>query len=210
MTTFSIAPGLTVIDRKGWRADGRRPRLGRKVARGRRTHVIVHHTTMVDRSDTSPNIWETTNEITLAMRALQVVRADDLGADVPYNFVAFLVPDGLVICEGRGEDRTGAHTKGHNTTGIGIAFAGNFDTDGISGFDVARRLYLFSIFLGWLKFDASHADYGNFAPLKKLGTLRPAERRVYIHQDFKNTACPGKKLVAHLGQIDFIPPAALR
>lgn len=33
----------------------------------------------------------------------------------------------LVLGEGRGLDHSGAHTSGHNTSALGIAFQGNFD-----------------------------------------------------------------------------------
>ena len=119
---FEIVPGLIYVPRDAWGADPEFPRLGRKVPRSRRTHVICHHTAMTDPNDESPNIWESEREMFKMMRRLQVVRKKDLGADVPYNFVAFLFrkQSKIYICEGRGEDRTGAHTKGHNTAGIAI------------------------------------------------------------------------------------------
>jgi hypothetical protein len=61
------------------------------------------------------------------MRRLQKVRPD-LSNDVPYSFVIMpgATHDDCVVAEGRGFGRTGAHTVGHNSTGYGIAFAGNF------------------------------------------------------------------------------------
>jgi len=211
MAKFEIVPGLTFVDRSSWGADSSLPRKGRKVARSRRTHVIIHHTVIVDTNDSSPNLWERESTIFRNMRKLQVIRRQDLGADVPYNFVCYFTKkkNGIVICEGRGEDRTGAHTKGHNTEGIGIAIAGNLHDEDISGIEIAKRMYLLSIFIGWLKFNPSHIDYGNFKPMKKLGNLQPKDRRVYVHNDFKNTACPGKLLEPHLTQLDFIDPRIL-
>jgi hypothetical protein len=133
----------------------------------------------------------------------------DLGLDVPYNFVVFLMKAAakIIVCEGRGEDRSGAHTKGHNTNGIGVCFAGKFETGAIDGIQISSRMFLISHFLGWLKFSASHPSYGNFAPMSNLGNLRPQNRAVFFHQDFKNTDCPGAKLKPHAAQIRFINPA---
>ncbi len=157
-----------------------------------------------DTSDSSPNLWETPDEVFKMMRRLQTVRPD-LGKDVPYNFVAFLMKKKhtIMVCEGRGEDRTGAHTKGHNTSGIGISFAGNF-MDGISDADVSSRMHLISQFLSWLKFDPSHQDYGQFDPMNNLGKLHPPQRNVFIHKDFAPTDCPGTKIIKFAGMLDFV------
>jgi hypothetical protein len=206
MPEFDIVPGLHVVTRDTWGANPNHPRRGAKVARNRRTHVIIHHTVMVD-SDDTPNIWERKRDIFKMMRRLQVTRPD-LGLDVPYNFVAFLSAnnDGLHICEGRGEDRTGAHTKGHNTKGIAVSFAGNFHNKPIDPVEIARRMPLLSFFLGWLRFDPSHPDYGDFKPLRKLDSFQPQNRHVFFHRDFKATACPGAKLMPHLPQVGFVAP----
>jgi hypothetical protein len=206
MPPFQLAPGLTFVPRAAWNPNPALPRLGASVIRTRRTHVFIHHTTMID-GDESPNLWESEAEIFAMMRKLQTVRPD-LGLDVPYNFIAFMtgLNDGLYICEGRGEDRTGAHTKGHNTAAIAVSFAGNFHSSAIDGHEIAKRMLQLSYFLGWLKFDASHASYGTFKPLKNLGSLRPSGRRVFYHRDVKNTACPGKLLEVHLPSVDFLRP----
>lgn len=210
MPRFEIVPGLQFVSRDTWGARAELPRLGRRVARSRRTHVIAHHTVLGDTGDQSPNLWESLPEIYKNMRRLQVVRADDLGADVPYNFVAFLFRNGgLVICEGRGEDRGGAHTKGHNTAGIGIAFAGNFDERSLPGIELARRAHLFSAFLGWLRNDPSHPDYGTFPRMRNLGSVRPGDRSIFVHRDFKATACPGRFMLAHLPHVGFLDPRDL-
>jgi hypothetical protein len=70
------------------------------------------------------------------MRKLQTLLAKKLGKDVPYNFVAHLMdtsPASMLVCEGRGEDRSGAHTKGHNTKGIGIIWGHNTDLQKLIG-----------------------------------------------------------------------------
>lgn len=207
MAKFEIVPGLTFVDRSGWGADPQFPRKGHRVDRNKRTHIIIHHTVMVDSNDHSPNLWENENEVFAMMKKLQTVRPD-LGLDVPYNFVAFLMTGSpkVVICEGRGEDRSGAHTKGHNTAGIAISFAGDFENKPIDSTVISERMPLISNFLGWLKFSASHPTYGNYSPMTNLGELQPKDRAVFFHQDFKNTACPGEKLKTHLTQLTFVDP----
>lgn len=205
MAKFDIVPTLTFADRSAWGANSKYPRLGHRVPRAQRTHIIIHHTVMPD-PDATKNLWETEQEVFQMMRRLQTIRSD-LGLDVPYNFVAFLmntlVPS-LYICEGRGEDRTGAHTKGHNTAGIGVAFAGNFHDFDVN---VGGYVPLFSIFLGWLRFNPNHSSYGGpYAPLVNLGSLAPFGRTVFAHRDFKATACPGRVIRPFLPLINFAAP----
>ena len=205
MSKFEIVPGLIFVNREGWKPDTALPRLGGLVEPSARTHVIIHHTVTPD-NDASPNVWEDEGEVFARMRALQIVRPD-LGLDVPYNFIAFLFDsDALMICEGRGEDRVGAHTKGHNTAGIAISFAGNFESAAISDSAIAKRMPLLSRFLGWLKFSASLPGQPPHRPLKNLGALRPSGRNVFFHKDFKNTDCPGRLLEPHLRTVDFLAP----
>ena len=182
---------------------------GHKVPRSKHTHVIIHHTVVSDENDTSPILWETLPDVYRNMRRLQTLRPD-LGNDVPYNFLVYFMAkkNAMVICEGRGEDRSGAHTIGHNTAGIGIALAGNFHEDDVTGVEVAKRMYLLSGFLGWLRYAPIHPYYGTFSAMKNLGSMRPADRAVYLHQDFKNTACLGKPALPHLSQLAFTHPNA--
>ncbi|MCW3837793.1 N-acetylmuramoyl-L-alanine amidase [Sphingomonas canadensis] len=205
MAGIELAPGLRLVTRAQWGADARLPRLGHSVARSARTHVFIHHTVMIDR-DPTPNIWERDAEIFAMMRSLQRARPD-LGLDVPYSFVAFLTAgEGLTIAEGRGEDRSGAHSVGHNSAAIGIAFAGDFHGADIDAAEIAARMPLLSAFLGWLRSSASHPAYGSFAPMARLGSVRPPAatgRAVWAHCDIKATACPGAKLLPHLAAVTF-------
>ena len=63
--------------------------------------------------------------------------------------------------------------------------------------------------MGWLKYNPSHPDYGAYRPMRNLGSLRPQGRRVFVHRDFKNTACPGEQLLPYLNQLDFTDPESL-
>jgi peptidoglycan recognition protein len=206
---FEIAPGLTFVSRASWSPKPEHPRQGKTVARDKRTHVFIHHTCMKDRDDSTPNIWESESEIFSMMRELQTCRPE-LSLDVPYNFVAFMttINDGLYICEGRGEDRSGAHTVGHNTAAIAVSFAGDFETLPIPSAEIAKRMAQLSAFLGWLRHDASHPDYGQFEPMRNLETRKPPQsgRKVWYHRDVKSTDCPGSKLIAHLPSVGFVRP----
>lgn len=191
-----LTENVVYLPRSAWGANPAYPRLGYLVPKGRRTHIIQHHTVGVD-SDATPNIWETEEEVRHQMRRLQTIRPD-LGLDVPYNFVFFQMKSGdLYVCEGRGEDRTGAHTRGHNTEGIGCAWHGNFES-----FPFARReISAASSFFGWLK---------NERGMVNLGTVKPPGRDTFGHRDFRDpndrrtwTACPGQHLYAEIGEFTF-------
>ena len=131
------------------------------------------------------------------MRRLQLIRPD-LGADVPYNFVKFLMEDGSVtVCEGRGYDRAGAHTAGvdaanryFNIAGIATSYAGNFEDYAIA---LAPWMPAINDWNGHLK-----------QTFPKLGTLSVCGHPTCGHKDFapfhplNQTACPGFYLYSQL------------
>ena len=184
---------MIILSRDEWRANPEFPRKGSRVARLSRTEVFIHHTVFTD-SDSSPNEWEDLGEVKSRMRRLQTIRPD-LGNDVPYSMVAFCMADGeLVLCEGRGLDRSGAHTVGHNESALGIAFQGNFESEALP-----RHFDSQLVSLGqWLR--GLILDGGFF----NLGKVRPADRDLWGHRDSKPTACPGQKLFDKLGLIRFV------
>ena len=183
-----------VLSRSVWGARTDLPRCGYIVDPIKRTEVFIHHTVIVD-NDPSPNQWETLDEVKPRMRQLQTVREQDLGADVPYSMVAFCMKNGdLVLGEGRGLERSGAHTRGHNTSALGIAFQGNFENLPLP-----------------THFDAQLATLGNWLRQRReqdgffnLGTERPLGREVFAHRDIKPTSCPGKHLFEKLRLIRFL------
>ena len=163
------------------------PRLGFAVSRAQRTELIIHHTVGND-PDGTPLIWETDDEIQKHMRFLQTVRQAELGADIPYNFVAFIRPDwSITVCEGRGFDRTGAHTKYRNTSGVATSFAGDFHNQTIANPDA-----LVASINEWLRREKMECP--NVGPT------------IFGHRDFTGptsaypdvgwTACPGNNLYA--------------
>lgn len=186
---------MIFLTRAKWGADNSLPRRGHLIGPLHRTEAFVHHTVIVD-SDASANEWETLAEVKKWMRRLQKIRPD-LGLDVPYNIVCFCMADGeIVLCEGRGVDRTGAHTKGHNRFALGIAFQGDFENKALPE-KINDQL---SELTQWLRDLRINQGFHN------LGTLRPKDKQVWGHRDSPaaNTACPGKNLYDKLALIRFI------
>lgn len=184
-----ITDKLTYLTRTDWGADTSIPRLGHPVNRLDRTEAIHHHTVIVD-SDVTKNRWETLDEVKYWMKRLQKIRPD-LGLDVPYNFVMFLMADGtIVVCEGRGFDRTGAHTYAHNTRGMATALQGNFQLS----INLTPYLPIVSRWWGYQKYDMG---------MENLGTTKPLNGSVFGHLDFTSTSCPGSNLYSQLPKLTF-------
>lgn len=182
------------LSRADWGANTNLPRLGFPVDPLKRTEIHVHHTAAVDTSDFTKNRWSKKNAIKY-MRALQTIRPD-LGKDIPYTEVFFVLENlDVVIMEGRGLWRTGAHTRGHNTAGFGWSAAGNF---GLGDPEAVRALSSsMSNRYRWLKSQQ----------FKNLGTSHPDGRVAFGHRDTKSTACPGKHLYAALSEFGDPPKA---
>ncbi len=183
---MKIAPDVHYLSRDEWGADPALPRLGEVRPASEPTEAIQHHTVISDTDDT-PLFWESVAEVIPAMQRLQTIRPN-LGLDVPYSFVGFLMQyahkPGLIICEGRGAYRRGAHTKYHNRTGRAMAIQGN-----TMGEDVSASTEMLGWGWGWIK-----DHFG----LVNLGTTRPARAEMFGHRDFRRdddtttwTVCPG-------------------
>ena len=186
---------MILLDRIDWKADTDYSRRGHHIGPQRRTEVVVHHTVIAD-ADNSRNEWVTLDAVKLWMRRLQVIRPE-LGFDVPYNVVAFCMSDGdLVLCEGRGLGRTGAHTPDHNRSALGIAFHGNFEDEPLPK-NINGQL---TAFANWLR------DLRNNRGFVNLGTYRPDDKQVWGHRDLPTarTVCPGGKLYGKLKLVRFI------
>jgi hypothetical protein len=147
------------LDRAAWGANTGLPRLGRVVPRAQFTALVCHHTVIAFKGD-----------VGAYMRALQTARPD-LGLDVPYSFVVFNGPGEFdyTVAEGRGFDRTGAHTQGgYNSTAYGCALAGDYT-------NVAPTI-------------------GQLIGIRWIGAqlVDPYGARPTIgHRDVHSTACPG-------------------
>lgn len=178
---------VETLSRAEWGTDPSLPRRGHHLAPDERSELVIHHTVTYD-DDPTPNVWESVEEIAAHMRRLQRIRPD-LGLDVPYNLVVFLLddrpradlaPPKLVVCEGRGWGRTGAHASGHNRSGFGLALVGNFEDGEASPWleDALRSLGR------WL--------------CAASGSLFLPSLAVLGHRDTKATACPGRHVYERL------------
>jgi len=207
-----IATNVVLLEREDWGARTDLPRLGGPEAgyalipRERRVYDIRHHTVVVD-TDVSKNVWESVDEVKAGARRLQVIRPD-LGADTPYNFVGFLMPAGAIaFCEGRGYDRSGAHTAGEdgrqpypynyfNVSGIATSLQGNFEL----AIDLTSWRPALQAWGAHLK-----------SVFPNIGTATVCGQPICGHRDYSRfsglnaTACPGRYLYEFLPQLSHGP-----
>jgi hypothetical protein len=183
-------PKIEYLTRQQWGARTDLPRLGYFVPANRRTELHVHHTTAVDNNDTTPNRWERSEAIRY-MRILQTVRPD-LGLDVPYSRTYAVLEDlSVMIFEGRGDHRTGAHTAGHNTAGFGWSLLGNFDRQ-----DDQARIAVLKV----IENEARYLKANGFPNLCSVKS--PKGWDVWGHRDSKQTSCPGSTVYPHLAALE--------
>jgi hypothetical protein len=167
---------MIFLPRSWWREPSGEP----QVAAGKRAALVFHHTAIPGRRE-----WDSLLAISEHMERLAAIRPElfkGRPSDCPYNAVAFLPPrhrsihSGLVLVEGIGMDRRGAHTGGANTPSVGVAFAGDF-----SEYDAPVRLSCaVAEIAGWMD-----SFFGRRLPISG-------------HRDHKATACPGDALYAAL------------
>ena len=160
------------------------PRRGYVVLPAAREGWVHHHTVGAD-TDGTKNRWESEAKILVKARRMQTVRPD-LGLDVPYNFLNFISQINgewsLVICEGRGWNRTGAHTAGHNTRLIASGWVGDFRNEGGIPDDVLE--------------DALRSHGAWVAQQVALRAINIEE--VAGHRDYKATSCPSDRIYSRL------------
>lgn len=102
------------------------------------------------------------------MRQIQNFHMDTRGwADIAYHLI--VMPSGRVY-RGRPLKNLGAHVENHNTSHVGICFAGNFETSKPTEKAIRTLTYL----------------------VKQHPRLRG--KPVVGHRDFGGTACPGRNL----------------
>ena len=193
MAMLQLNDQLLYLTRSEWDDSGA-PRLGVPVPVTDHTEAWMHHTVGSD-SDATPNQWGGLADCKRRMRFLRTVRPD-LGEDIPYTWVGFLMErqwqgeGGLVVCEGRGPGRRGAHTKYHNRTGVALALDGNFEDYAI---DLTPWIPQLSRFWSWAKYEV---------PIPNLATVTPHDADVWGHQQSgASTACPGMFIMSKLPQV---------
>lgn len=178
-----IGPGVTLLTRGDWGADPRQLTVGWPRTPADWKYVVFHHTVTYD-TDPTPNLWTNLNEVKAHMRHLQHIREPEI-MDVPYAFVLFLMENGtLVVCEGRGTRRTGAHTIGHNREWLGEAFASDLEN-----FRQDIRPWIPRV---------NHWNY--WVREEGCVNLRMPFR---LHSDTTATACPGTEVRRRRDLFDF-------
>ncbi len=158
---------MKVITRRRWGAK-RRDGFGSRRMQCRTVHV--HHSVTKSYGPKA-----TLKQDIAAARTLENIGNGRFGGGISYNWV--ITESGRVFV-GVSADRIGAHTKGHNTTGVGIVLVGNYDKKRPS----KKQLDA----LEWLI--AHEMQKGHIAKGAKI----------YGHRDTSATACPGDAAYALL------------
>lgn len=164
-----LAPASLVNPRSAWQAKAT-PECGTVHFP---EYVTVHHT-VTPNNDTAPPESR--------LRSIQAYHMDSRGwCDIGYHFV--VSQDGR-LWQGRSdEQRTGAHVGSHNTSNVGVAFLGDFQTAPVPQpmLDSAAQL------VQWL------GDTYSF-PLNR--------ERVLGHREWSDTTeCPGDQLLERLQEL---------
>lgn len=195
-------PELILVTRREWGArQSTEDFIRRRVrdSKTSKTEAHIHHTTDVD-SDSTRNTW-TLAEAIRQLRRLEWVRPD-LGP-LPYSMnLAFAEdrPNTVYLFEGRGLTVRGAHTKGHNSQGIGLGWLGNFDSH------LPRDLqdlgvWAMSTYLVKLRHQFGYS---------RLGDVRnPRGWEVWGHRDTANKSCPGGLIYPRLAEVRFLEGAPM-
>lgn len=171
------------ISRAEWGANPLNVQVGHATPHEQYDGLVVHHTVIVMPDyDHDGLVGGDIDDICSYMRQLQRARPD-LGLEVPYSFVIFegSTPDEVIVAEGRGFGRTGAHTIGYNSTRYGCALAGDYTAREPTPGQIAG--------IRWV--GAQLAD-----PSGAVSTLG--------HRDVYATACPGVDAYPHLDEMQ--PP----
>lgn len=147
-----------------------------------KTSIQVHHTGAIDTDDSTPNRWDY-DEAAAYMRRLQTSRPD-LGP-LPYSENYAVNEDLSVVWvfEGRGWNVRGAHTAGHNVTGVGLGAFGNWDKGDVAAAEAI--LYAMQIRVAVQR----AAGYVNLGSQKS-----PQGWNAWGHRDTTTKTCPGHSL----------------
>ncbi|KAM6932900.1 peptidoglycan recognition protein 5, partial [Xenentodon cancila] len=159
---------VNVISRLQWGAAFPKQK---EMVRGPARRVVIHHTALHSYKD----LEERKDHLVTIQRLHMNQRHFD---DIGYNFL--VSADGTVF-EGRGWGVVGAHTKGHNSDSLGIAFMGNFNNDTPTKEAIlsVKRLLQLGVSQGFLE----------------------AHFVLCGHRDLGATECPGENLYAALPQL---------
>ncbi len=156
---------VSALSRKMWGAVP--PISGKMTPMGRVAKITIHH-----EGGQTPNNDSSPIQVAATLRMIQGQHHKRLGAgDIGYHFV---IDRTGMIWQGRDWMYQGAHTSGANPNNLGVMLLGNFEFQQ----PTPAQLMSLSSLVGSL--------------VRKYG-LNPATD-IYGHNDFCNTACPGKFL----------------
>lgn len=114
-----------------------------------------------------------------AVRSIERFHALERGwAGIGYSF---LITQSGRLYEGRGWQRVGAHTPGHNSSAYGVCFL----------WDGTRQAPTQAAIEAWHELVAAGLAANHIAP----------DFRVGAHRMFKATDCPGDRIMAHLDRL---------
>ena|SRR3972149_5048568 len=121
--------------------------------------IILHHSATKDSGTVSWN----------AIRRYHIEEC--MWGAIGYHFGIELINDYYEILIGRLPYESGAHTKGQNSSSIGICFVGSFDESHVPNSQWSKGLWLCRYILSEYKIKFSE---------------------IYGHRSFANKTCPGK------------------
>lgn len=151
---------------------GARRRDGSRALSGLATEVFIHHSVTTTLSATATVAQERAQ-----MRVLEDIGYNRFGTGISYNVIIF--PSGRAY-QGVSFNRQGAHTGGRNHIARAICFAGNFETNRPTNAAIAKA--------------AQIVAHGRGRWWTSGAPVRP-------HQAVSATACPGRHVIARLGEI---------
>lgn len=170
---IDIGNGFFLLPRQEW---------GATVSAGRKrvkpiTELWAHHSVTAAEDDSN---YLATSDVAADMKEIERIGAARFGC-FPYSFCQH---PSNIIAEGAGWDFLGAHTEGHNSIAIGLAWIGNTNVDDYTTNNC--------------KAFAQLIKYG-----KKIGKLpQNGQFPTGGHRDTKQTACPGDNLYNSLAKIN--------
>lgn len=162
---------MNIYSRSSW---GARYRDGFGTRAVRNLEVWLHHSVTTQLSPSASVESEKAQ-----VRSLESIGQSRFGGGISYTYVVF--PSGRVY-QGHSLNRIGAHTAGHNTRGIGIVLAGNYDVYEPSAAQLSAVAHLLQFLQGMGAISRARLNGG--------------------HRDTKATGCPGNRAYNKIGTIN--------
>src|SRR5690625_433209 len=161
-----------IYSRSSWNAQHRNGVGTRKVGKLRK---YLHHTVTAHLPANASVSQEKAQ-----MRVIERIGQQRFGGGISYNFIIF--PSGRIY-EGASANRVSYHSgAGRNTNGVGICFAGNYDSN------KPTKAALNAVV--WLLQEGVRRGWWTDPALTEA------------HRDFKSTACPGRHLYSQFDDIN--------